>query len=71
MSPLITKDRKALEQTQKKELSILKQPWKLLRTEPLKTEMPKNRPKLKKLTSEWILQRPKQNRTERHQRRTE
>ena len=32
----ITKEKQALEQTRKKELSISKQPCKLLRTEPLK-----------------------------------
>ena len=44
----ITKERKAL-------ISISKQPWKLLKTKPLKTGRPKNKPWLKKLTSEWIL----------------
>ena len=38
-----------------------------------KNETPQDRKakELKKLTSEWILQRPKQNRRERHQTRTE
>ena len=48
---------------EEEEKSVLKQACKLLRTEPLKTRRPKNKPKLKKLTSEWIIQRPKQNRT--------
>ena len=33
---------------------ILKQPCKMPRTIALKTGRPKNKPKLKKLTSEWI-----------------
>ena len=47
----ITKDKKALEQTwKKKELSISKKPWKLLRTEPLKTGIPEKANKWMDLT---------------------
>ena len=41
-------------QQRKKELSISKHSWKLPRRKPLKTGGPKNKPELKKLTSEWI-----------------
>ena len=40
--------------TPQKEVSIWKRPCKLLRTETLKIGRPKNKPELKKLTSEWI-----------------
>ena len=45
---------KGLRTNPKKELSISKQPCKLLRTKPKKTGMSKNQPELKKLTSEQI-----------------
>ena len=43
------------EQPLQKKPSISKQPCKLLRTEPLKTGRPENKPELKKLTSVRIL----------------
>ena len=60
MSPLNTWNQqnhqreKGLRTNPKLELSRSKQPWILLRTKPLKTGRPKNKPELKKLTSERI-----------------